>query len=286
MERQPYHPHLNSIPLLAWEGESSVHSSKNAGEMTMERDFDNLHNSVVLAELGGHGDGPYCAEHGAGAAVVMMGTYIVDPGDSVPYPAGFVFKPDRSNYKAYLEHHIAAARAGGSQVGISVVSVDLRNTVEFLEVAQDVGADYASLCAHSPMKMFLDAGVSAALCYRENWNVLREWTRAIVNAVDIPVIYKVGANDTPDIIGAVEVISEEGVPIIHINVEESHEGSQGLAMIAKLQGKCSILIAGGGVKDIEGARRVLEAGADGVAIATAAMEDPDLCGVIQKALRE
>ena len=44
----------------------------------MQKDFDNLRNGVVLAELGGYGDGPYCAKHGLGAALVMMGTYIVD----------------------------------------------------------------------------------------------------------------------------------------------------------------------------------------------------------------
>ena len=215
----------------------------------------------------------------------MLGTYIVDSGDSVPYPADFVFKPGRSNYQEYLEHHIAAARAGGARVGISVVSVDLQDTVDFLQTARDAGADYASLCAHSPMEMFLRAGVSAALCYRQNWDALREWTAAILQAVDIPVIYKVGANDTPDIIGAVEVISDAGVPIIHINVEDSHEGSKGLAMVEKLRQKCTVLIAGGGVKDIEGARRILSGGADGVAIGSAAMKDPGLCGAIQKVLR-
>ncbi len=110
----------------------------------MEKDVENLLNAVVLAELGGYGDGPYCAQYGAGAALVMLGTYIVDPGDSVPYHKDFVFKPGRSNYQAYLEHHITAARAGGAQVGISVVSVDLRDTVDFLQAAQEAGADYAS----------------------------------------------------------------------------------------------------------------------------------------------
>ena len=75
----------------------------------MAKDFENLRNAVVLAELGGYGDGPYCARHGAGAALVMLGTYIVDAGDSVPYHEDFVFKPGRSSYQAYLEHHVAAA---------------------------------------------------------------------------------------------------------------------------------------------------------------------------------
>jgi hypothetical protein len=55
-----------------------------------------LKNGVVLAELGGYGDGPYCARHGAGAALVMLGTYIVDAGSDVPYPSHFVFKPGRA----------------------------------------------------------------------------------------------------------------------------------------------------------------------------------------------
>lgn len=251
----------------------------------MAKDFEGLRNAVVLAELGGYGDGPYCAQHGAGATLVILGTYLVDGGDSVPYDDDFVFRPGRSSYQAYLDHHVGAARASGAQIGVSVVSIELRDTVDFLQAAQEAGADYASLCAHSPMEMFIQTGTSAALCHRRNWDALREWAAAIVAAVDIPVIFKVGASDTPDTEGAVEVISAAGVPIIHINVEDSQEGSEGLAMLGRLREKCRVLIAGGGVRDIQGARRILRAGADGVAIGTAAMEDPQLCGKIQSTLR-
>jgi len=132
--------------------------------MVMEKDFEQIKNGVVLAELGGYGDGPYCAKHGAGAALVMLGTYIVDAGDSVPYPAHFVFKPGRTNYNEYLERHIAAARVSGAQVGISVVSVHISDTVDFLKAAEEAGADYASLCVHSTMEMFISAKVSGAVC--------------------------------------------------------------------------------------------------------------------------
>ena len=43
--------------------------------------------------------------------------------------------------------------------------------------------------------------------------------------------------------------------------------------------------AGGGIKDMEGARRVWEQGADAVAIGTAAMKEAALCGDIQKRLK-
>jgi dihydroorotate dehydrogenase len=46
------------------------------------------------------------------------------------------------------------------------------------------------------------------------------------------------------------------------------------------------LIAGGGIQNIDDARRVLDTGADAVAIGTAGMKDPGLCGSIQKALRQ
>jgi len=251
----------------------------------MQNEFEELRNGVVLAELGGYGDGPYCAKHGAGAALVVLGTYIVDAGDSVPYDPRFVLEPGRSSYATYLQEHVAAARSSGAQIGVSVASVHISDTVEFLKAAEEAGADYVSLCAHSTMEMFVGAHVSAALCYRENWDRLREWTRAILEAVHIPVILKVGAYDTPDTVGAVAVIGAAGVPIVHVNAENTDAGSKGLAMVAQLRDTCPFLIASGGVHDIQGARRMLEAGADAVAIGTAAMKDPDLCGRIQHLLR-
>jgi len=252
----------------------------------MNQSLDRLRNGVVLAELGGYGDGPYCAKHGAGSALVMLGTYIVDEGQSVPYPDPFVFKPGRANYAGYLPEHIAAARASGAQVGVSVVSIDVADSVDFLRAAEDAGADYASLCLHSTMDMFVRANVSSALCRRENHLHLRAWSIAVREAVQIPVIFKIGCRDSCDAIGAVDIITAAGVPAVHIDVVDTHAGSAGLSMIRQLKGKCRLLIAGGGVTDIAGAQRVLRAGADAVAIGTAAMKDPDLCRRIQDALRK
>ncbi len=243
--------------------------------------LEEIRNGVALAELGGYGDGPYCAEHGAGAALVILGTYIVDPGDSVPYPAPFVFKPGRSSYAAYLRRHVELARASGARVGVSVVSLDISDSVDFLKAAEEAGADYVSLCAHSTMEMFLRAGVSSALCCRRNWDRLRDWATAILEAVRVPSIFKIGAFDTPDTVGAVDVIAAAGVPIVHVNIVSSDAESEGLAMLARLRGRCPFLIASGGIKDVEGVRRVLRAGADAVAIGTAAMQDADLCGRLQ-----
>ena len=253
---------------------------------TEERRFEELRGGVALAELGGHGDGPYCARHGAGAALVILGTYIVDAGASVPYDPRFVFRPGRKNYEGYLKEHVAAARQSCARVAVSVVSVERSDSVDFLQAAQDAGADYASLCLYSTMEMFASKGVSSELCRPESFDRLSEWTSAIVGGVDIPTIFKMGISASTDPAGTVDTIADAGGPIVHVDVGHTSTGSSGLAWLGQLKGRCEFLIAGGGVRNVEGARRALTAGADAVAVATAAMKDPNLCGRIQLALRD
>jgi len=251
----------------------------------MPKAIQDLEEGVVLAELGGHGDGPYCATHGANAALAIMGTYIVDPRDDVPYPEGFVFKPDRSVYMPYLREHVAAGHAGGARIGVSVATVQLSGTLDFLAAAEEAGADYASLCAHSTMEMFVKERLGQELCRRRNAKLLKEWATAILSAVTVPVIFKIGLTDPADTIGAVDLLADTGIPVVHINLGQTHSGSKGLHFLEQLTGRCQCLIAGGGIQNIDGARRVLAAGANAVAIGTAAMKAPGLCGSIQKALR-
>jgi len=251
----------------------------------MSRAIQDLDKGVVLAELGGYGDGPYCATYGANAALAMMGTYIVDPRDNVPYPEHFVFKPDRSVYIPYLQEHVAAARAGGSKIGVSVATVQLSHTLDFLAAAEDAGADYVSLCGNSSMEMFVKERLGEEFNRRENAKLLREWATAIMSAVTVPVIFKIALTDPVDTIGAVDILTDTGIHVVHINLRETHSGSKGLGFLEQLTGRCQCLIAGGGIQNIDDARRVLDAGANAVAIGTAAMKDSGLCGSIQEELR-
>ncbi len=251
----------------------------------MYKDFKEIKNGVVLSELGGYGDGPYCAKYGRGAALVMLGSYIVDASESIPYSPNFVFKPGRPNYGAYLRENIAEARFSGALVGVSVVSVKISDTIDFLQSAEEAGADYVSLCVHSTLEIFIRAKASAALCCRENWDNLKKWAKAILEAVQIPVIFKIGAYDTPDAADALEVISEIGIPIMHVDFGDISEGSKGLTMLRQFKSKPPFLIASGGINDLEGALRVLNSGGDAVAIGTAAMKNPKLCGNLQRLLR-
>ena len=122
-----------------------------------------MKNGVVLAELEGHTNGEFCFAHGRGAALVMLGTYIVDCSDSIDYPTNFTFKPGNNNYFTYLRENIQKAKENNSRVGVSVVSVNISDTIDFLLASQEAGADYASFCAHSTMEMFTKNNTSSAL---------------------------------------------------------------------------------------------------------------------------
>lgn len=251
----------------------------------MAQAWEQLRHGAVLAELGGWGDGPYCARHGKGAALVVMGTYIVDPGDAVPYPPAFVFRPDRQTYQDYLSRHVAAARESGAAVGVSVVSVDIDHSVDFLRAAEEAGADYTSLCLHSVMGMFVRAGMSSALLWREQWPRLRDCLSRCLEALSRPFIAKIGFTRLPDAEEAVGEMAAVGVRIIHANVGQV-TAPEGRARITRLKAHSEFLIAGGGIASVEDAVAAIEAGADAVAVGTAAMEDPALCGSLQAALRE
>lgn len=249
----------------------------------MEHSIENLRSGVVLAELGGYGDGPFCASHGAGAALVMLGTYIVDAGEYVPYPERFVFRPGSHSYAPHLREHVARAKESGAAVGVSIISVDLDETVGFLLASEEAGADYLSVCMHSTMEMFTDVGLGAALLRRDNWPLLRRWVQTILSSVHRPLIVKLGSVHE-DADHAVTEMASIGVNAFHVDVPEatSHEGNR---LVATFGEQCPFLIVSGGIRTVEDARGVIAAGADAIAVGQAAIDDPDLCGRLQAALR-
>ncbi len=250
----------------------------------MEKTLKDLQNGVVLTELAGYTDGCFCASNGRDAPLVMLGTYIVDSSTSIDYPAGFLFKPGYKNYSGYLKENIQKAKAHGSRVGTSVVSVDISDTIDFMLASQDAGADLVSLCVHSTMEIFIKNDVSSALLLKKNWGELKKWIKSIMDEIKIPVIFKIGAFDNPDIFDTIGRIKDEGISMIHLNIESCRKGSKGISFLRKLDKEDLFLIAGGGIKDLKDALIVLDAGADAVSIGTAAIEDPGICSSIQKSL--
>jgi dihydroorotate dehydrogenase len=249
------------------------------------RKYKELSNSVVLSEMASKSDGSFCAEFGKGASLVMMGTYIIDQRDTINYAKGFYFKPDPSHYYAYLQENIAEAKKSTAKVGVSALSIKIKDSIDFLKAAEQLGADYLSYCAHSVMDMFLKTNTSSALCKKENWDFLKRTIYALKSSLNRPLLLKIGAFDNPDVIASIDIMMEEKIDLLHVNVENVDHGAAGLGVLRDLKKEDLFIIAGGGIKDVKDALSVLDTGADAVSVGTAALKNKRLCEEIRAGIR-
>jgi imidazole glycerol phosphate synthase subunit HisF len=128
------------------------------------------------------------------------------------------------------------------------------------------------------MEMFTSVGLGMSIMDRGNTPLLKEWCTTIVKSVGIPLIIKMSMGQSAKTMDAIKLMIDCGVPIFHVVAQ----GARDIGLLAET---CPFLIVGGGIGTTDDARRALDAGADAVAIATAAMKNPALCGRIQGALR-
>jgi TIM-barrel protein len=250
----------------------------------MAKIFKDLQNGVVLAELGGYGNGSFCAQYGKGAAAVIMGTYIIDSAESIRYPPEFVFKPGRDNYQSYLDEQIKEAKKSGAEVAVSAISSKIEDTVDFLVAAEKAGADFVSLCAHSAMEFFTRQGLGYKLCMPENRNNLRTWVSEILSATTKPFILKPGSVWHDYIIESVHIAAQLGTPILHANLGLAFD-TEAIETVKELSRVFDFVIAGGGITGLDGARKVLAAGAGAVSVAKAAMQDQGFIQRLQNELK-
>lgn len=251
----------------------------------MKQSFKDLQNGVVLAELGGYGNGVYCAQYGRGAVIVFMGTYIIDSAEDIHYPPQFVFRPRKKNYQAYLNEHVKEAKKSGAKIAVSAIGSKIEDVVDFLMAAEHAGADFVSLCAHSAMEFFTRQKLGYKLCMPENRDNLKKWVSGILSAVKKPFILKPGSVWHDYIVESVHLAAELGVPIVHANLGLAYE-PQAIETIKKLSQIFDFVIAGGGITGLEGAREVLAAGAGAVSVAKAAMQDQSFIERLSRELKE
>jgi TIM-barrel protein len=251
----------------------------------MKQSFEDLRNGVVLGELGGYGNGDFCARYGRGAAIVIMGTYIVDSAENIYYPPEFIFKPGKKNYQAYLNEHIEKAKQSGAKVAVSVIGSEIKSVANFLATAEEAGADFVSLCVHSAMEFFTKQSLGYKLCMPENRDNLKKWVSEILSATTKPLILKPGSVWHDYIIESVQIAAQLGVPILHANLGLAFE-PQALETVRKLSRIFDFVIAGGGITGLDGAKQVLAAGAGAVSVAKAAIQDQSFIERLSRELKE
>jgi imidazole glycerol phosphate synthase subunit HisF len=119
---------------------------------------------------------------------------------------------------------------------------------------------------------------------KKNWDHLERLTGKLLKKLSVPLIFKIGAHDNEDILPAFIFLKELGIKIFHINITSCLQDSRGMKFLDSLDKEEIFIIAGGGISDINGVKRILEQGADAAAIGNAAIRDPDIIRKIQSEL--
>ncbi len=224
--------------------------------------------------------GSWCAEHGAGTAMVQLGAYIADRQTFCTNPAWLPL--DREGITGALRSEVEDFRSGFTGEGLPLICANMYpGEDEFVtpsaEALKGAGADIYELNAHGGIEGWKEQGSGQALFHDAHTPKLYRWVEELIK-VGIPVIVKARAHVIQDYASHVQTLSDMGAFAFHINVRDAKEtGGQSLDILRQLrQSTDAFLLVSGYAKDRDSAQALFEAGADCVGIAAAAQHDRDI----------
>ncbi|MEN6329094.1 MAG: MJ0144 family RNA dihydrouridine synthase-like protein [Methanobacteriaceae archaeon] len=225
--------------------------------------------------MAGITDGAFCRDISKeGFDMVTLGGYNADPstiqaGHQILSRGRPEFVVEEEQLLSYLEDQVKLVKKEfkGS------VSVNLRSTTPepIIEISKIKGVDVVEINAHCRQKEITNLGCGQALL--QDVMKLEEYVRKIVEKSKSLVSVKIRANVTEiNEIDVTKAVERAGANYIHVDAMLPGSDSADLEIIRSIKENTSIfLIGNNSIKDIESARRMLNAGADGISIARAAM---------------
>jgi TIM-barrel protein len=153
------------------------------------------------------------------------------------------------------------------------VSVNLRSLDPdpIIKISKINDVDVVEINAHCRQKELIDIGCGQALL--QNMEFLEDFTREVVKKSSAKVSVKIRANvDGVDELEISKVIEDVESDFIHVDAMKPGFNHADLDIINSISGQIkTFLIGNNSVKDIESGKKMLEAGAQGISIARAAM---------------
>lgn len=229
----------------------------------------------VLAPMAGITDGAFCRDISReGFDMVTLGGYNAD-GPTIQAGLRILsrgrpeFVVEEKLLLSYLKDQVTLVR----EVFEGSVSVNLRSLTPdpIIEVSKISGVDVVEINAHCRQKEITDLGCGQALL--RDARQLEEYVGEIVKKGKSLVSVKIRANVTGvDELEVVKAVERSGAHYVHVDAMQPGVNSADLEIIRCIKKNTSIfLIGNNSIKDIESARKMLNAGADGISIARAAM---------------
>jgi len=249
-----------------------------------------LKRRVILAAMAGVCDGDFCLRAArAGAGMVTLGGLNFDEktalaGEMMKKRGRREFEVKLDLLEEFLRDEVSKALRGGAPVAVNVRAATLRGILFAGELVSRSGAKVLEIDAHCRQPEMVAAGAGQALLNR--LEVLSEWIARLKEAFNIKVILKWRGNVVDDLAVA-NMAKNAGVDAIHVDAMKSGVENGDLELIRRISENIDVfLIGNNSVRDVNSAIKMLNAGADAVSIARAALNDPSIVGKIALSLEK
>ena len=225
--------------------------------------------------MAGITDGKFCRELAPqGFDMVTIGGYNVDSatisaGRQIIQRGRSEFDITQKEILAHIDRQTDLIRDNNSWKGL--ISVNIRSTTPepVIEISKMAGVDVVEINAHCRQEEIVDLGCGQALLLDPER--LHKFTRKVVRKAESMVSVKIRANvpEVNDIVVS-KSIEDTGADFIHVDAMKPGYETADYDTITSIKENTDIfLIGNNSIHDLESARKMLSAGADGISMARA-----------------
>lgn len=227
--------------------------------------------------MAGISNGRFCRKMSSyGFDMLTLGGYSADDisaeaGRKILQRGRPEFDMDPSNLPSHIEEEIKIIREGNPWEGLVSVNLRAASPEPMIPISKLDCVDVVEINAHCRQPELVEAGCGQSLLMDPE--VLHEFTSHVVKKGKSSVSVKLRANvhgvDDLEIAGAVE---DAGADYLHLDAMKPGFNSADYELVRSIKDATDIfLIGNNSIVDLESARKMMAAGADGISIARAAI---------------
>ena len=226
--------------------------------------------------MAGITDGTFCKKiAGYGFDMVTIGGYNLD--EKTIAAGQKILQRGRPEFDIEEEKIVSSIKEEAALIKNSwdgLVSANLRSTSpeKIVEISKLPEIDVVEINAHCRQPEIIEIGCGQAFLY--NTKILCDYLRYVVENAESKVSVKIRANvENVKDIEVAKTIHEAGADFLHIDAMKPGYSYADYELIRSVKENTKIFVIGNNsIHDLESARKMISAGADGISIARAVMQ--------------
>ena len=232
----------------------------------------------VLAPMAGITDGKFCSKMARfNFEILTIGGYnadqrAIDAGLEIINRGRPEFLVPKDELYKHISNEIKFIKKNAHYNGLISVNLRASSPEPMIKLSKITGIDVVEINAHCRQPEMIGSSCGQALL--KNADKLRSFNSEVVNNTEKKVSVKIRAN-VPGVnyLEVVNAVNDAGPDYLHVDAMKPGFDSADYDMVKSIKKHTNIFVIGNNsVKDIESARLMLAAGADGISIARAAIK--------------